>query len=126
MSFETLAEVYKHEKIARQKRMSDDSGLLYHQAESCPLMEELHVWLQTQFDEKKVEPNSSLGQAIKYMLKRWHKLTRFLQVPGAPLDNNICERALQNHAPLVQASPRDWLPWNYADSLPAHPSNSPS
>ena len=29
------------------------------------------------------------------MLKHWEKLTLFLRVPGAPLDNNICERALK-------------------------------
>jgi hypothetical protein len=29
------------------------------------------------------------------MLKRWETLTRFLSVPGAPLDNNITERGLK-------------------------------
>ncbi len=29
------------------------------------------------------------------MLNRWDKLTLFLRKPGAPLDNNICERALK-------------------------------
>jgi hypothetical protein len=29
------------------------------------------------------------------MLKYWDRLTLFLRVPGAPLDNNICERALK-------------------------------
>jgi transposase len=41
------------------------------------------------------EPNSSLGEAFSYMLKRWDALTLFLREPGAPLDNNICERALK-------------------------------
>jgi hypothetical protein len=42
-----------------------------------------------------VEPNSGLGKAIAYLLRHWEKLTLFLRVPGAPLDNNICERALK-------------------------------
>jgi hypothetical protein len=29
------------------------------------------------------------------MLKRWDKLTLFLRRAGAPLENNICERALK-------------------------------
>ena len=29
------------------------------------------------------------------MLKHWEELTLFLRVPGAPLDNNVCERALK-------------------------------
>jgi hypothetical protein len=52
-------------------------------------MDQLHEWMQAQLDQKKVEPNSGLGEAINYMLKRWETLTRFLSVPGAPLDNNI-------------------------------------
>lgn len=46
-------------------------------------------------DDKLVEPNSGLGGAIKYMLERWDSLTLFLRKAGAPLDNNICERALK-------------------------------
>jgi len=36
-----------------------------------------------------------LGAAINYLRKHWDKLTLFLRVAGAPLDNNICERALK-------------------------------
>ena len=46
-------------------------------------------------EERKVEPNSGLGQAISYLLKHWQKLTLFLEKPGVPLDNNIVERALK-------------------------------
>jgi hypothetical protein len=48
-----------------------------------------------QFDQRRVEPNSALGGAISHLLKRWEKLTLFLRVPGAPLDNNVCQRALK-------------------------------
>ena len=51
--------------------------------------------LRRQFRERLVEPNSGLGQAIQYMLNHWKKLTQFLKTAGAPLDNNICERALK-------------------------------
>ena len=40
-----------------------------------------------------VEPNSGLGQAISYLLKHWKKLTLFLQVAGAPIDNNLVTAA---------------------------------
>ena len=58
-------------------------------------MKALKCWMNEQLVDKKVEPNSSLGTALSYMLKRWSKLTLFLRKPGAPLDNNICERALK-------------------------------
>ena len=92
---ETLAEVYKNDKIAKEKNMTADQRLGFHQRQSGPLMEDLKAWLNEQIDKKKVEPNSGLGQAISYMLKYWKPLTLFLRVPNAPLDNNICERALK-------------------------------
>jgi len=58
-------------------------------------MDELHAWLTRQLGEKLVEPNSGLGSAIRYMLKHWERLTLFLRQAGAPLDNNVCERALK-------------------------------
>jgi hypothetical protein len=91
----TLAEVYKNDKIAKDQNMSPEERLRFHQAESRPLMEELKLWLKAQLDEKKAEPNSSLGKAILYMLNHWKPLTLFLRVPNAPLDNNLCEQALK-------------------------------
>ena len=92
---EALAVIYRNDAIARKRNLSPAARLEFHQANSGPTMEELHVWLALQFDQRLVEPNSSLGGAIAYMLKHWEKLTLFLRVPGAPLDNNICERALK-------------------------------
>ena len=58
-------------------------------------MEALKIWMQSQFDERRVEPNSALGGAIRYMQKHWTELTRFLSVSGAHIDNNLVERALK-------------------------------
>jgi transposase len=90
---ETLREVYGFDEQARG--MSVEERLQFHQEHSKPVMEKLHTWCQAQFEERKVEPNSGLGQAISYLLKHWKKLTLFLQVAGAPIDNNLVERALK-------------------------------
>ena len=90
-----IARVYRYEGVTRKEQMSDLDRLQYHQKHSGPIMDTLKNWLKQQIDEKKVEPNSALGTAIQYMLTRWEKLTLFLRLPGAPLDNNICERALK-------------------------------
>ena len=92
---ETLAEVYQYEEVARQEKMSSWERLCFHQANSKPLMDELEKWFGEQFVQKKVEPNSTLGQVIKYMQNHWSKLTGFLRLEGAPLDNNCLERALK-------------------------------
>jgi len=91
---ETLREVYHHDAEARAQGLSPDARLALHQTHSGPLMDQLHTWLTAQIDERRVEPNSSLGQAIAYLLNHWTPLTLFLRQPGAPLDN-LCERALK-------------------------------
>jgi len=92
---EALEVVYRNDLQARQRQMTDEERLAFHQAESGPVMDQLRAWLSQQFDERRVEPNSGLGAAISYLVRHWEKLTLFLRQPGAPLDNNICERALK-------------------------------
>ena len=92
---ESLAVIYHNDAIARERKLSPSARRHFHQAESGPTMESLRIWLGRQLEDRLVEPNSSLGEAISYMLKHWERLTLFLRVPGAPLDNNVCERAMK-------------------------------
>jgi transposase len=77
-------------KVCRRR-----SGCAFTRMHSRPMMDTLHAWLEAQFEEKRVEPNSGLGSAITYCLKHWERLTLFLRQAGAPLDSNIVERALK-------------------------------
>jgi transposase len=92
---EALRDVYRFEAKAKERELTPDERLRFHQEHSEPVMDKLQKWLQAQLDEHRVEPNSGVGEAMRYMLKHWLELTLFLRVPGAPLDNNICERALK-------------------------------
>lgn len=92
---EALQVIYHNDALARERQLSPEARLSFHRDESGPTMERLHVWLKRQFDERLVEPNSGLGSAINYLRKHWRQLTLFLQKAGAPLDNNVCERALK-------------------------------
>jgi transposase len=92
---DALKSVYEHEAEARDKQLSVQERLLYHQTYSEPILQTLKTWLEQQITDRLVEPNSSLGKAIAYLLGHWETLTRFLTVPGAPLDNNSAERALK-------------------------------
>jgi transposase len=92
---EVFRDVYHNDAVVRRRAMSPDERLAFHQTESAPRMEDLRRWMAEQLDDKKVEPNSGLGEAIRYTQKRWDRLTRFLQVPGVPLDNNAAERILK-------------------------------
>ncbi|MDP3940513.1 MAG: IS66 family transposase [Deltaproteobacteria bacterium] len=92
---ERMRDVFRVDDLCRKAGLSDDERLHRHQRESGPIMEEIQRWMEAQMEEKRVEPNSGLGAAIRYLLKRWDKLTLFLRVPGAPLENNLVERALK-------------------------------
>ncbi|MCP4594773.1 MAG: transposase [bacterium] len=92
---ETLSEVYRNDAVAPERNLSSEERLRFHQPESGPRMKNLRTWLTGQFEERLVEPNSALGDAISCMLNHWERLTLFLRQPGAPLDNNITERALK-------------------------------
>src|SRR5690606_9965085 len=145
---EVIAQVYAHDAHCKEHGLSTAERLAYHVERSKPLLDELEAWFERQFEERLVEPNSSLGGAINYMLNHWEELTLFLREPGAPLDNNVCERALKKpilhrknslfyktlngaragdlyltellrHADEVARDPAAWLPWTYLDTLAA-------
>ena len=88
-------EVYKNDAETKSQGFSDEQRLEWHQTHSGPKMAELKNWLTTQIEQHLVEPNSGLGEAIAYLLNHWEPLTLFLRQAGAPLDNNVCERALK-------------------------------
>jgi len=72
---DAIAKVYRAEMEA--KGMSAQKRLECHQARSGPVMAELRKWIEEEFAERRTEPNSSLGQAFRYVLKHWEGLTRF-------------------------------------------------
>jgi transposase len=75
---------------------AEDTELRHRRADlraerSAPLVATIRTWAQGQ----RALPESSLGKAIAYMLGLWPGLTRFLDDPRIPLDNNATERALR-------------------------------
>ena len=92
---ESFRDVYGYEAEAQRRGLEPEARRRFHQERSQPVMDALQAWFEVQFAEKKVEPNSGLGEAIRYCLKRWDRLTLFLREPSAPLDSNLVERALK-------------------------------
>ena len=64
------------------------------QEKSRPIVDEIQAWLLLQ----RVLPKSSLGKAVAYTSKLWPGLTRFLDDPRVPLDNNATERSIRSIA----------------------------
>ena len=90
-----IGNVYSNERHCKDANLNNEDRLSYHQQHSAPEMIALRTWLNNLLLYKQVEPNSPMGEAIAYLLKRWVFLTQFLQTVGAPLDNNICEIAIK-------------------------------
>jgi transposase len=92
---EELGKVFKNDAITRKEKMNDEDRLRFHQRQSGPVLGRLRKWIRAQLREKRIEPNSGMGDALRYLLKHWRKLTLFLRRAGVPLTNNIVERAIK-------------------------------
>jgi transposase len=91
-----IGKVFANDALCRRDGLSGEARLAFHQRESGPVMDGLRAWIEELFAEKRVEPNSGLGGALRYLLARWEALTLFLRVKGAPIDNNMSERSLKH------------------------------
>lgn len=58
---------------------------------SKPILKKIKDWAST----VGALPRSDLGKAVRYVLKRWKGLTRFVKDGRIPLDNNAAERSLR-------------------------------
>ncbi len=90
---EEFATVYRYE--AETMGMTPEQRLSHHQLYSAPVLERLRSWIKTQFEQRRVEPNSALGKALAYLQRHGEGLTQFLRLGNAPLDTNAVERVLK-------------------------------
>ncbi|MEZ4311924.1 MAG: IS66 family transposase [Bryobacterales bacterium] len=81
-----------YEIEGRSRGAPKDERLRIRQEESRAVVEEIKAALL----EPRPVPGSGLYEAIQYVSKRWTRLTRFLDDPVVPLDNNAAERALRS------------------------------
>jgi transposase len=91
-----IRELYRIDASTRGKTPAD--RLERHQQQSAPMLDDLAAWIRAQYDERRVEPNSSLGSALEYVLNNWQHLTEVTRTAGVPLDNNESERILKTAA----------------------------
>lgn len=93
---ELLQQLYALEREARgTDAVALEKRKTLREERSAPLVEKIRVWAQGQ--RMKTLPESSLGQAINYMLNPgyWPSLTLFLSDARIPIDNNWAERGLR-------------------------------
>jgi len=63
------------------------------QARSKPITDAMHEWLVLQ--RQNILDGTSTARAMDYSLKRWGALTRFVDDPQLPIDNNWIENQIR-------------------------------
>lgn len=86
-----IGELYAIE--ARIRGQSPAYRLAERRTFAKSIVDALNVWLDTQL--RLVSGRSTLAEAIRYALSRWHGLTRFLNDGRVELDTNPVERAIR-------------------------------
>jgi len=91
----------------RGKLLSDEERLLLRQSESRAIWDLMRTELDTIDDrtEQVVLPKSELRKALNYLRNHWTELTRYLDDPKLPMDNNECEQLMKQ----VGLGRKNWL-----------------
>ncbi len=86
-----IGELYGVEKLCPTGPPGRELRLKLRHERSREIIRRLQTWSV----QVRALPESALGKAIAYMGGIWKGLTRFLDDPRIPLDNNATERALR-------------------------------
>lgn len=97
-----LDALYDIEEDARQRGLTGPE-LASHRQKGRPILDRFETWLH-RVAEADLPPTDPVGKVARYYLRHWEGLTRFIDDPDLPIDNNQAEREFQRHAKLRLAS----------------------
>jgi len=86
-----IGRLYDVERRCPTGPPGDDERRRLRHEESRPVVDELKRWAM----EQRALPEGGLGKALAYLANQWLGLTRFLDDPRIPIDNNATERGLR-------------------------------
>ena len=85
------------------KLLSAQQRLHERRTRAGPIAKALHDWLNAQ--RGKITDGTATAKAIDYSLNRWAALTRYLDDPALPIDNNFDEQQIRPWA----TDRKNWL-----------------
>ena len=85
--------LYRIEREAKEKHLTREQRYPLRQEKSKPLWDEFKQWLDQHVQH--VLPQSPLGKAFQYCLKRWDDLGCFLTDGRLEIDNNLTEQEIK-------------------------------
>lgn len=92
-----LTQMYAIERRAAAEGLVGAALLARRQLQTRPVVERFKAWLLA---HQHLLPSDPLGRVIRYYIRHFDDLTRFVDDPDIPIDNNPSERAFQDHARL--------------------------
>jgi hypothetical protein len=98
-----VQKLFRIEREAKSEGVVGESLVELRRERSLPILESIKNLAESKRHE--VVPESGLGKAIDYMLGNWEGLTRYIEIPEAPLSNNSAERSLRG----VVVGRKNWL-----------------
>jgi transposase len=103
-----IGQLYEIERDVQP--LAAPSRLEVRQQRARPVADALHAWMTAQ--RARVSEGSAIARALDYSLRRWVALTRYLDDPDVPIDNNWCENQIRP----IAVGRNNWL---FAGSLRA-------
>ena len=91
-----VGELYKIERDASEKEMSEEDRLALRNVHAPPILDEIKSRCADICQRE--PPKSDIAKAAAYVVNHWAALNRFLEDGRLKLDNNDCERALRTIA----------------------------
>ena len=92
-----LTRMYAVERKARAEGLVGAALLERRQAFTRPIVDAFKAWLISQ-NKPTLLPSDNFGKVVRYYLKHFDDLTRFVDDADIPIDNNPSERAFQDLA----------------------------
>lgn len=92
---EQAQKLYRIERQAREQKMDEAKRLQLRQHKAIPILEELGAWLKEQYTSTCLLPQSPIGKAIAYSLKRWKGLYAYAHDGQLEIDNNLVENTIR-------------------------------
>lgn len=90
-----VQQLYKIEEKARKDQLNQEQRRALRQEKALPILDELGQWLKDQLVNHEVLPQSPIGKAIAYSLKRWKGLSAYAHDGQLEIDNNLVENRIR-------------------------------
>ena len=88
-----IRKLYLIEQRARDENMNIESRKDLRKAESKTILDEIKDYLEKNVNS--ILPTSAIGKAFAYTLKRWDKLTKYVELGQVEIDNNLVENVIR-------------------------------